>query len=264
MPLSKYLIVGNAPFLSKSIIIEAAEDSCIVALDGASNKLANLGIKPDIILGDFDSLDEKTMRLWGINQAISEPYMGKCGVSIVPAKNQNFTDFQKAIFFAMRQANKYGFLNATSIHAVCITGGRADHEQTNILALKQYHSPHCPIYLHNECQSIQFVSNQTVHIQGRHNDYCGLFGMPDAKMSVKNSGLAYGNETLYSLSFAQFSSSNRLTGDNGAIVEIQGEALIIHPPMLNAQRLFSEMTREKQLLSLLKDEQCITSKMSDF
>lgn len=43
----------------------------IIALDGASIKLAKMGILPDIILGDVDSLTW-AMSLWGIKQSFED------------------------------------------------------------------------------------------------------------------------------------------------------------------------------------------------
>jgi len=210
----KYLIVANGPFLAKAIIQEAAENACIIALDGAANKLVHLGIRPNIILGDFDSFQEEFDIFNGIKKVL--------------VSDQNFTDLQKAIKFAMK--------DATSIHIVCALGGRLDHEQANIRTLQSEYSASCPIYLHNDYQTMTFVRNQTILIAGNHHDYCGLFGMPKATMTVKNAGLEYGGEKPFFLSMSNFSVSNRLIGNQGAIVEIVGDALIVNPPMLVAQR----------------------------
>lgn len=212
----KYLIVANGPFLSASIIIEASQGACIIALDGAANKLARLGIKPDIILGDFDSFQEE--------DCFKE-------VEKIMLPDQNFTDFQKSVKFAMKEA--------TSIHVVCALGGRLDHDQANIRSLQSEYSENCPIYLHNETQTMTFVRNKTIMILGNHGDYCGLFGMPEAIMTVKNNGLAYASEKPYHLTLEKYSSSNRLVGDAGAIIDIKGSALIVNPPMFATQREFS-------------------------
>lgn len=228
----KYLIVANGPFLSKSIIAEAAQEAHIIALDGAANMLVRLGIIPNIILGDFDSFQEEEVFK---------------DIEKITLPDQDFTDFQKALHYAKQ--------NATSIHVVCATGGRMDHEQAALKALQGEHSSHCPIYLHNECQTITFASNQTIKIMGKNHDHCGIFGMPVASMSVKNGGLEYVDQKPYHLLLSQCSSSNRLIGDEGAIVEIMGHALIVNPPMLLAQRAFSAKSRVEQLTELLMESQ---------
>lgn len=231
----KYLIVANGPFLPKSIIVEAAQDACILALDGAANHLMRLGIKPDIVLGDFDSIQQ--------NSDIAQS-----GVLLIPAHDQNLTDFQKGLAYALREA--------TLIHVICATGGRMDHEQATLWALQRAASlKKCPIYLHNESQTMTFASNESIVIHGKHHDHCGLFGMPMAAMSVKNGGLEYGSKDFYALTPWQFSAANRLIGNEGAIVEIQGDALIVNPPMLESQRRYAAKSRKEQLQELLCDLQ---------
>ncbi|MDF1756971.1 MAG: thiamine pyrophosphokinase [Legionellaceae bacterium] len=263
----KYIIVANGPFLVKSIIAEVARGALIIALDGAANKLARLGFKPNIILGDFDSINEdsETAKIWGITQSFddiveepgeapfSSPYQGNYGTTIVPAKDQNFTDFQKSLKFAMQYANHYNFPLATSVHVVCALGGRIDHDQANLRTLQSEYNDRCPVYLHSECQTMTFVSDREIKIIGNHHDHCGLFGMPEASMSVKNDGLEYGGEEPYNLRPLQYSSSNRLIGTEGAIVEIKGNALIVNPPMFESQRLYFQKSREDQLSELLRD-----------
>lgn len=195
------------------MIDEVAENAIIIALDGATDPLMAFDIKPDIILGDLDSISAQAQH---------------SGIQLISIHDQNLTDLQKGIRWAKQ--------NATSIHVVCALGGRMDHELSNMQTLLSEYSLDCPIYLYNEYQTLFVAKNQEVMIQGLLGDYCGFFGAPEASMSVKNGGLAYGGETPYFLSQTQWSSSNQLIGNQGAVVEINGSAFIVHPPMLKAQR----------------------------
>ncbi len=202
----KYLIVANGPFLSTERLKMLAENALIIALDGAANRLIERDMRPDIILGDFDSFEE--------NEELTP-------IKKVKLPNQYFTDFQKALQFIRKEA--------TCIHVACALGGRIDHEQAAIRTLVSEYSPECPIYLHGEKQILEYVRDKTIHIHGKQDDVCGFFGMPEAIMSVKNGGLAYASDAPYKLTMTQMSCSNRLTGHEGAIVEIQGAALVVHP-----------------------------------
>lgn len=222
----KYVIVANGPFLAAPLMQAVTRHACVIALDGAANQLARLHLIPDLILGDFDSFQE---------EEVLTPILK------IQLLDQDLTDFQKAIHFAMYDAPSHGFKLATEIHIVCATGGRFDHDQANIRTLKAAYNPACPMYLHNESQTLTFARNETIHIQGKHHDHCGIFGMPEAIMIVKNGGLEYGSTTPYPLTLTQFSTSNRLIGDVGAIVEIQGEALIAHPSFFYRQNSFERI-----------------------
>lgn len=202
----KYLIVANGPFIKTELIVAASKNAKIIALDGAANKLIALNIVPEVIVGDFDSFQE--------DECLSN-------VDKIKLPDQNFTDFQKALKFIKKEA--------TQIDVVCAIGGRMDHEQANIRAIANEYSEQCPIYLHNEIQTLEFVKDKMIHIKGKKSDYCGLFGMPEAWMTVQNGGLEYGSAESYHLTLTEFSSSNRLVSDEGAIIKIQGSALVAHP-----------------------------------
>ena len=53
-----YAIIANGNFLVEEILVEAVKGKIIIALDGAADKLARLGLNPHLILGDFDSISE--------------------------------------------------------------------------------------------------------------------------------------------------------------------------------------------------------------
>lgn len=206
-----YVIVANGPFLSRALLQVAAQNACIVALDGAANQLLALNIMPEIILGDFDSFEDTP---------------AFASIKKIRLPDQNFTDFQKALTWIKAAS-------PARIDVVCATGGRMDHEQANLRALISAYSPTQPIYVHNGMQTLEFVANKTIHIQGQHGDYCGFFGMPRAHITVKNQGLHYLQQDIpYELTLTQSSVSNRLQGNAGAVVEIVGEAWVVHPPML--------------------------------
>src|SRR5689334_14042058 len=132
--MSNYAIIANGNFLTKEILLEAVKDRTIIALDGAADKLAALGLNPQLILGDFDSISPQAASYWGLKKTFSElsadtePYRGNQGVLIVPALNQNLTDLDKALHYCDQQ-------NAKSIIILCATGARLDHHESLILSL---------------------------------------------------------------------------------------------------------------------------------
>lgn len=263
--IEKYLIVANGNFLAKSILLEAITNSrYIVALDGAVANLAYLGIKPHIILGDFDSIDEnvKNSQIWGIrktkqeniNAYFSMPYQGNFGVKIVHTKDEKYTDLQKAIKFIKYDGLNFGFPKAECIDIVCANGGgRIDHELANYNILRSEYSKSCPIFMHSDCQTATFNRDETVIIRGDIGDHCGLFGMPKATVRVLD-GLEYGGSLPVELNINKYSSSNKMKLTQ-AIVMVEGEALIIHPPMLREQRLFSNLPKKQQLEILYNQQQ---------
>lgn len=244
-----YIIIANGDFLIKEIIVEAIQGKIIVALDGAANKLARLGIKPDYILGDFDSTQETEEDWWGIGKTFdditesSEQYLGKYGVSIIPAKNQDYTDLVKAIHFC-------DSLLPYSITLLCATGSRLDHHEGVMRALRTEYKKERPIWLHTAQQTLLFAKEQEVIINGEVDDKCGILAFPSGAFSSK--GLKY-EVRDYKLDFG-FSESicNSLTTKN-AQIQVTGEVLIIMPGQLSSQREWIKTNEIGRLEKQLRD-----------
>lgn len=249
----KYLLVTNSCMLPRSILQEIATNAIVVALDGAAHQLLPLGIKPNIIIGDLDSITA-TPNIWGITALHHnpKPYIGNFDTLIVTASNQNYTDYQKALFFLKHQVHQYyNYPKPSTIHIASSPGSRIDHELSNIFTLKHTYDPNLPIYLHEQYQSLEYVQDQIVTLNGLPGDPCGVFGLPKAKMSVLHSSLAY-PAIDYQLSLTQHSSANYLITPQAKML-ITGSALIVHPPMFASQRKFFNLQRHEQLAELLAD-----------
>lgn len=248
----KYLIVGNGDFLPKEVILEIAAGCIIVALDGAAERLLERGIKPQIILGDFDSLKDKSS--FGVKEHCDDeefPYEGSNNITIVPRKkDQNRTDLQKAIHYIKRQG-------ATDIHIVCTFGeSRVDHMIFNMRLLRSEYDAKCAICIHSLGQTLVFVKDGTLTMRGKKGDHCGIFAFPKAEFS--STGLVWNGEDLPDMTPLQFSfqeSACNLMEGTTARISIHGEALITQPPQFSQQRKLSKLT-EKELLHLLYQEAC--------
>lgn len=241
-----FLIVADGDFLPATIILEAAQDKTIVSLDGATNKLSQLGITPDIILGDLDSIDAANREKYGVTHTFdtidddSQPYKGKLGVTIVPAKNQNATDLQKAIAYSDKQGAK-------SITIVCATGGRMDVHESNLRTLRSHHSDARPLYLITQQQTLRYVKDNSLTMHGTPGDKCGIVGYPEGTLS--SDGLEY-DSTNMPLQFGYSESTCNALRKSSASIHIEGEALVMMPPTLPSQREFMQKS-EKERLAIL-------------
>ncbi len=83
----KALIVGNRPLGSK--VIELAKDKLVVAADAGADRLLKYNIIPDIVIGDLDSISNKTST--------------KLEEWIVSNKNIQKTDLEKAVDYAFEK-----------------------------------------------------------------------------------------------------------------------------------------------------------------
>ena len=115
------LIIANGAACSYELLGQLLEWSPIViVLDNAIDRVLQLDIKIDVLLGDFD--DDFNPELYKEKQFPLE---------IVHAPNQDKTDLEKAFDYLIEKGHK-------AVNVVWATGKRADHTITNITNIVSY------------------------------------------------------------------------------------------------------------------------------
>lgn len=227
---TKFLIVANAPNPIDWLYVDTMKNKGykIVALDGATNQFLKNKRKPDIILGDLDSIESEAE--WGIKATFSTidndslPYIGTNDVLIVPAKDQDNTDLHKAIVYCDKA-------NATEIVIINAYGGRMDHELGNISLLKHLYRSDRPIRMRTKLQTLEFVhaskdSPAIISVSGKIGDHVGIVGFPKATL-VRSTGVQYA-AAHYPLELLSGSTCNPLITEEAQLI-ITGDALVIYP-----------------------------------
>lgn len=114
------LVIANGEACSAELMGQLLEWSpFVIVLDGAIDRVLQLGIKVDVLLGDFDNRDIEDLK--------EEQFP----LRVVYTPDQEYPDLEKAIMFLIEE----GFPAANIIWA---TGRRADHTLTNISLLRKY------------------------------------------------------------------------------------------------------------------------------
>lgn len=115
------LIIANGAECSNELLGQLLEWSPIViVLDSAMERVVNLGIKVDVLLGDFDG---------DFNPEIYKEK--QFPLEIVHAPNQDKTDLEKAFDYLIEKGHK-------AVNVIWATGKRADHTITNITNIVSY------------------------------------------------------------------------------------------------------------------------------
>ncbi len=116
----RVLILANGDPPSPELAQHVAREAHLrIVTDGAAHKAAPLGIVPDVLCGDFDSVDlEAAQRAFP-------------NVTVVPTPDQEFADLEKAILVARERG-------ATSIAILGALGGRMDHTLSSFALVQQY------------------------------------------------------------------------------------------------------------------------------
>ena len=99
-----------------------------------------------------------------------------------------------------------------------------------------------------EQQSVRYLKDEDYTMHGMPGDECGVVGYPHGQMTSE--GLQYETNN-FSLEFGYGESTcNKLRG-NQATIRIKGEALIVAPASLQAQRDYMQLSEKERLEELL-------------
>ena len=115
------LIIANGQACSAELLGQLLEWSpIVVVLDSAIERVLQLDIKVDVLLGDFD------------NDFDAESYKNKqFPIEIVHTPDQNKTDLEKAFDYLIEKKHQ-------AVNVVWATGKRADHTISNITNIVRY------------------------------------------------------------------------------------------------------------------------------
>ena len=115
------LIIANGLECNSELLGQLLEWSpYVIVLDSAIERVIELGIKVDVLLGDFD-------RNFDAQFYAANHYP----IEIVHTPDQNKTDLQKAFDFLIEKGHK-------AVNVVWATGKRADHTLNNFSTLVSY------------------------------------------------------------------------------------------------------------------------------
>ncbi len=152
-----------------SLTIDLAQYHSIYCVDGAYKYLQELKIIPDLIIGDFDSIE-----------SLPE------NIEFIHTPDQNFTDFEKALKIIIQ----HGFTDADIFAA---NGLEQDHFLGNMCTALKYKKK-LNLTFYDDRQSYYFIKKKTklTHVKGK---IISLFPFPKAKQ-VNSTGLKYPLQNL--------------------------------------------------------------------
>jgi len=152
----------------------------LAAADGGTRHLLKLGLEPDLLVGDLDSLPPEAKR-----------FLQRQDLNIIlhPVKKDQ-TDLELALAWVLEQ----GF---STIRIAGAGGGRLDHTLGNLMLLTAPGLESVDIRLDDGLQEMAVIRTQAV-FNGMPGDLLSLIPLEDST-GVSTAGLAYplANENLY-------------------------------------------------------------------
>lgn len=202
-----WLIIADGAPLPTITLQTLAQNKCVMILDGALSQIAQYSITPDIIIGDFDSVDAETLKQYEKNSQIQ----------IVHDIDQSTTDLEKALHYLCA-------INPRSVTICNALGKRSDHTLYNLRLLKRFHEKLSHMQMITEHEKIIFVRDTTIRLSSSHKQIISLFGFPNAAISSTN--LKYELNNL-ALEFAAQESISNIMLPGETTITVQGDALLI-------------------------------------
>jgi thiamine pyrophosphokinase len=191
-------------------------DDYLIAADGGANHLLKMGILPEIVIGDLDSVDEDTLfDLTSANVEIKQY-----------SEDKDETDIELALRYAVE-------LRPSAILIVGALGGRLDQTLANLSILTDPTLPGIDIRLDDGVEEVFFCRASAgkggqVEVQGRSGDIISLIPWHGSVEGVHTEGLKW---PLYGeMLFPDKSRgiSNEMVKNEASIRIQSGLLLIVH------------------------------------
>ena len=185
-------------------------DDFVICADGGTRHALALGLTPNLVIGDMDSISQEQWR-----------ELEKAGVSIeLFPRDKNETDLELALDRALELA-------PNEIIIVAALGGRLDQTLANIALLSNSRLVTCSVRLDDGVEEIFFCRDRA-EVHGRSGDIVSLIPWGSPVHGVRTQGLKWqlDDETLFPEKTRGI--SNEMTGDVAAIGIESGLLLIVH------------------------------------
>jgi len=178
----------------------------VIAADGGLDCLKKAGIKPDLVIGDFDSVVKKPT--------------GEHVITL--SSNKDFSDTMEAIKIGIRKGYDI-------FHIYCGTGGRFDHTFANVQALAYVSVFAKGGFLIGEDNITTAITNRGMSFPPGCHGYVSVFAYSDVAQGVTLKGLKFELENAELKSHLPIGLSNEFIGAESEISVKDGTLIIIFP-----------------------------------
>lgn len=177
----------------------------VIAADGGLKYLKNVDIKPDIIIGDFDSLDFLPD--------------GENVIRLKPEKD--VTDMYAAVEEGLK-------LGCDSVCLYGATGGRIDHTLANIQLIASLAEKNISACIRDGNTVITALHNGTLKFDSSHKGYISVFSHTDECTGVFLRGLKYSLENAALSNKYPLGVSNEFLSTDSKIIVENGTLIIVY------------------------------------
>lgn len=207
--MKRALIFLHGNLTDATHVKEYFSDSFIICADGGVEHALSLGITPQVVIGDFDSVSGDHRVFLESNHVVLKTY----------PREKDFTDGELAVQYAIDH-------NYPEIIITGLLGDRLDHLTANLMFLTSLSRDH-NISIVEHDQKVYFV-HDSITIQGKSADEVSLIPLQKKCTGISTSGLQYG---LHDASLPIGSTrgiSNVMTENSASISVLEGVLMVVH------------------------------------
>jgi thiamine pyrophosphokinase len=180
----------------------------LIAVDGGKKYCDTLGLKPDLIVGDFDSLG----------------YIPESDNIITLNKDKDESDTFFAVSYAVDK-------NFDEIHIFGATGGRFSHTFANIQTLNYCSEKNIKNFIYDKEEILTVISSKNtdkkLFFDENRRGYISVFSL-NSESFVNVKGLKYELENATLTGTFPLGLSNEFIGKNAEIEVIDGTVLVVY------------------------------------
>ena len=182
-----------------------AQVDFIICADGGLSHAKKLGVTPDILIGDLDSVP---------------PNLSKQGITVAQyAREKDETDTQLAVAYVLEK----GY---TDIHMIGSLGGRFDHAFANVALLKMILDKGAKGCIIDEKNEIYLI-DKNIQIQGKVGDTVSLLPISEKVEGIATQGLKYALKGAQMVFGIPYGVSNVFTQSQASVSISKGLLLVM-------------------------------------
>ena len=193
----------------------------IIAADGGYNHLKKINIKPNILIGDFDSINLNLDPGLDLYKNININALDTNIKKIKFPTEKDYTDLYLAIKYAIKLGYKIFYIYGA------LGGQRFDHSLANIQLLSYLSKKKLRAYIYSKKNIITAITNTKIYFNKKQKGMISIFSHTNKSFGVNILGLKYQVKNKILLNTFPLGISNEFINKNSIISVSSGTLIII-------------------------------------
>ena len=194
------------------------EGAYLIAVDGGADYCHEMGLSPDLYLGDFDSVSDFEVSVEDVCDAMALDGMEKTPKIVKLPCEKDDTDTLAALRVGIEKGFEVFYIFGGS-------GGRLDHTVANIQSLLFLRNNGCKGTMINGSERVFVIKNESVSFPASEEGMLSLFALGGKAQGVSIFGMKYNLEDAVLTNDFPIGISNEFVGTEAIVTVREGEVL---------------------------------------